>query len=197
MATKKTHYEILGIAQTASVEEIRRAYRGLVRQHHPDLSVDASHESISRINEAWSVLSQPASRRSYDLTLRLSFVQAPVDEPKEYEPISFEPARFPWRGLLGAAVIAIVFVLVAHAFASPPVPRKPDQLLEPGSCVNVDTSRFVFEVMCTETHDAKVVQFIPTDRTCPLSTERYQDRQGMGIACVVRTDVSTQAPPPN
>jgi hypothetical protein len=65
------HYEVLGVAATASTEELRYAYRALARELHPDAAgapVDAQ-EKMSRCNAAWSVLSDPTRRARYDAAL--------------------------------------------------------------------------------------------------------------------------------
>lgn len=61
-------YEVLGLSRTASADEIKRAYRGLARTHHPDVSSDkaqAEHR-FKEINEAYEVLSDPQKRAHYD-----------------------------------------------------------------------------------------------------------------------------------
>jgi molecular chaperone DnaJ len=67
MAAKRDYYEILGVSRTATQEEIRRAYRRLARQYHPDVnkSPDAE-EKFKEINEAYEVLSDPDKRAAYD-----------------------------------------------------------------------------------------------------------------------------------
>jgi hypothetical protein len=74
-----TYYEVLGVAPSASVEEIRRAYLAKARTLHPDVIVGASAELRDRaargmqaVNEAWGVLRDPAKRRAYDSRLRTS-----------------------------------------------------------------------------------------------------------------------------
>ena len=64
-------YHILGVSRTAHVEEIRKRYRTLAKQYHPDLnpSKDAE-EKIKLINIAYNVLSDPDKRRKYDFMLR-------------------------------------------------------------------------------------------------------------------------------
>lgn len=201
MAIKQNHYDVLGVSPRASLDEIRSAYRRLVRQAHPDVSTNSSHASISAINEAWNVLSDPAKRRSFDLSLKTPITESSrasttysYESPSET--IVYPPARFPWRSMLVLAGIGITAVLVLNAFAKPSVPGKPDQLLQPGSCVNIDPTRFAYEVVCSEPHDAEVVQFVAIDRPCPASTLAYLDRQGMGKACVLdtRADTSVQLP---
>lgn len=58
------HYEILGIPRDASAEEIRRAYKRLQRQVHPDLG--GTDGVFILVQAAWEVLSNPASRAAYD-----------------------------------------------------------------------------------------------------------------------------------
>lgn len=60
-------YDVLGVGRDASQEEIQRAYRKLARTYHPDLNKDpAAEERFKDISEAYSVLSDPATRKRYD-----------------------------------------------------------------------------------------------------------------------------------
>ncbi len=66
----KDYYETLGVPRTVSDEEIKRAYRALVRRHHPDLHPEkdkaAQTERVKEINEAYSVLGDKENRAKYD-----------------------------------------------------------------------------------------------------------------------------------
>jgi curved DNA-binding protein CbpA len=64
------YYAILGVTSSASTAEIKRAYRRLARQHHPDLNAQAKDEQIKRLNEAYAVLSDPQKRAAYDERIR-------------------------------------------------------------------------------------------------------------------------------
>jgi DnaJ-class molecular chaperone len=58
------HYSTLGVSRTASPEEIKRAYRKLAMQHHPDRGGD--HNTFAKINEAYDTLSDPNKKANYD-----------------------------------------------------------------------------------------------------------------------------------
>lgn len=61
------YYETLGVAKTASQDEIQRAYRKLAKQHHPDTNKSPDAEKkIKQINEAYEVLKDPEKREQYD-----------------------------------------------------------------------------------------------------------------------------------
>jgi curved DNA-binding protein len=64
----KDYYEILGVARTASADEIKKAFRKLARIHHPDVAKDKAKGEIKfkEINEAYEVLSDPEKRQKYD-----------------------------------------------------------------------------------------------------------------------------------
>ena len=64
----KDFYAILGIAKDASDADIKKAYRKLARQHHPDTNSGnaASEKKFKDISEAYSVLSDPDERQQYD-----------------------------------------------------------------------------------------------------------------------------------
>jgi DnaJ-class molecular chaperone len=60
-----THYETLGVAENASADEIKRAYRKLASQHHPDKGGDV--KKFQEIEEAYRVLSDTQQRQQYDM----------------------------------------------------------------------------------------------------------------------------------
>lgn len=191
MAIRKSHYEVLGVRPNASETEIRNAYRNLARRLHPDVAGSAVHgsQSMSDVNQAWTVLSDVGLRRAYDASIGSETkAQRTTDTAARaaYVVNQGTPARFPWRAMVALAVGGAILVLVLHAFSSPAVPGAPDQLLSSGSCVVISTDLLASEVSCEAPHDAVVSQLIATDRICPTGTEPFRDRQGMGIACVVK-----------
>jgi curved DNA-binding protein len=64
----KDYYESLGVPRTASDAEIKKAFRRLAREFHPDVAKDKkrAEEKFKEINEAYEVLSDPAKRKKYD-----------------------------------------------------------------------------------------------------------------------------------
>ena len=61
----KDYYKTLGISETASQDEIKKAYRSLAKQYHPDRE-HGDESKMSEINEAYNTLSDSASRERYD-----------------------------------------------------------------------------------------------------------------------------------
>jgi molecular chaperone DnaJ len=68
MAATRDYYEVLRVERTASQEDIKRAFRRLAREYHPDVKQDDPHasERFKEINEAYQVLSDPSRRAQYD-----------------------------------------------------------------------------------------------------------------------------------
>src|SRR5579885_3400622 len=67
MAAKRDYYEILGVARTASEEEIKKSFRRLARQYHPDVNKEkGAEERFKEINEAYEVLGDAQKRQAYD-----------------------------------------------------------------------------------------------------------------------------------
>jgi curved DNA-binding protein len=64
----KDYYKVLGVPRTASQEDIKKAFRKLARQYHPDVAKDkkGGEAKFKEINEAYEVLGDPANRAKYD-----------------------------------------------------------------------------------------------------------------------------------
>ncbi|MBU1998659.1 MAG: molecular chaperone DnaJ [Candidatus Omnitrophota bacterium] len=92
MSTTRDYYEILGIKKGASLDEIKKAYRGLALRYHPDRvpseQKKESEEKFKEISEAYAVLSDSQKRSVYD-----QYGHAGVDQKYAYEDI-FKGADF-------------------------------------------------------------------------------------------------------
>ena len=81
----KNYYEILEVSPNASQEVIEKAYRALAKKYHPDVSQKSSESKFKEIAEAYDVLSNPNSRKEYDLRLKLE-----KDDDFRYKKLSEE-----------------------------------------------------------------------------------------------------------
>lgn len=92
MSTKRDYYEILGLKKSATVDEIRKAYREMALKHHPDrVPVDQkkqAEENFKEISEAYAVLSDSNKRALYD-----QYGHSGIDQKYAYEDI-FKGADF-------------------------------------------------------------------------------------------------------
>ncbi len=68
MATELDYYSVLGIERTATDAEVKKAFRRLAQQWHPDVNTEpGAQERFKEINEAYQVLSDPQRRQTYDM----------------------------------------------------------------------------------------------------------------------------------
>jgi molecular chaperone DnaJ len=68
MADKRDYYETLGVGKSASEDDLKKAYRKLAKQYHPDSNQGdkAAEEKFKELNEAYAVLSDPQKKAAYD-----------------------------------------------------------------------------------------------------------------------------------
>jgi curved DNA-binding protein CbpA len=72
----KNYYVVLEVSTDATTKEIKKAYRRLAKEHHPDRNPEKNSEAearIKEINEAYEVLSKPDSRQRHDMMLTLAY----------------------------------------------------------------------------------------------------------------------------
>src|SRR5256712_8945140 len=79
MAASQDYYQVLGVSETASVAEIKKAFRRLAKQHHPDRNPNnpQAADRFKEINEAHDVLSDPDKRKKYDQLRRYGAYAGP------------------------------------------------------------------------------------------------------------------------
>lgn len=66
-ANKRDYYEVLGVSRSATEEEVKKAFRRLAKQYHPDANKEQGAEArFIEVNEAYEVLSDPQKRAAYD-----------------------------------------------------------------------------------------------------------------------------------
>ena len=189
------HYAVLGVPRTASVEDIRRAYRERMRMAHPDsAAARASTTEVTRISEAWSVLSSPARRAAYDAQLSLGSAVGGIDtgprvvgsravDETNLDRV-YPPARFPWRFVLTIIGIGAAILIVLHIMGEPMPERGIDGLVTAGSCLDFDNLGAAYEVPCSGPHQAVARELVPVGSPCDSDTTQARDRQGMGTVCI-------------
>lgn len=97
----ESHYQFLGIAPEADIEEIKTAYRRLSKEYHPDtttLPLKVASQKFIRLREVYNVLSKEETRRFYDWTLaqeaesrRLQQLRSRLEDPYEQDIINYKP----------------------------------------------------------------------------------------------------------
>lgn len=101
---------MLGVASSASREEITRAYRGLAARYHPDKHQgnelkDLAEEKLAELNEAYNTLSDPAKRAAYDRQRGSASPSSPSGQTVVDPPAAFPVGRI--LSLLGLVALLI------------------------------------------------------------------------------------------
>ena len=95
------YYRVLGVARTASQDEIKKAYRKLARKHHPDVNQGnkAAEEKFKQLSGAFEVLSDPKKRAMYDEfgedAAKLGFDPKKADAYRAYRDQASAPSAGP------------------------------------------------------------------------------------------------------
>ena len=186
------HYEVLGVAPTASADEVRRAYLGRARLLHPDRlhglppeRSAAMARAMQDVNEAWRVLRAPASRAAYDERLAGRAPAAPrangarsgrsgrddLDPTPYYQrpegmvdPGVSVVRSLPWIAAL--VVLGAIFVFTAFAGGAGEDSRRTSSDLV-GSCVQSQQGVGVVEVPCDARNEGRVDLVVNRQSQCP------------------------------
>ncbi|PSF34236.1 heat-shock protein [Aphanothece hegewaldii CCALA 016] len=128
-----TYYGILGVHPSASPLEIRRVYRELSKQYHPDtttLSAAVATAKFQRLNEAYATLSNPERRSLYDVRIgysRVNVIQAPpelnkMDQDRWSRSAYLDPTDRPLSGgeifalfIMGGTLVGCLLLAIAVA----------------------------------------------------------------------------------
>ena len=80
----KDYYRIIGLAPTATLAEVKSAYRKRASALHPDRNPSVqAHADFQELQEAYEVLSDAAKRRAFDDNRRRSLIENPIETARE------------------------------------------------------------------------------------------------------------------
>ncbi|HSG13307.1 MAG TPA: J domain-containing protein [Gaiellaceae bacterium] len=103
--TERDYYEVLGVGRDADEAEIKRAFRALARQHHPDVSeAPDAEQRFKEVVEAYEVLSDPERRATYDRFGRAGLRRGGFEPFFDFGSLSDVFAAFFGEDLLGGGV---------------------------------------------------------------------------------------------
>jgi len=90
----RDYYEILGLDERATSDDVKKAYRELAKKYHPDINRSATSEELFKlISEAYEVLSDDAKRMQYDLYRKFEIELSPDGSVKHVPGKSNSPAN--------------------------------------------------------------------------------------------------------
>lgn len=197
----RSHYDTLGVVDSASSADIHAAYKRLARRAHPDAGGDA--RLMAAINEAYRVLGDPGRRALYDSAQRgpvvtsssggahaAGFARDDDDSDVDFVPMAPWQRRLPlWAiAVLGSLFTVFLFTAYASSGQSPTSTTLPavDGTLTIGSCVQEVSGGIVQEIGCGGRRSGVVMDLIPVGGACPPGSYGLRRADGDGYACISR-----------
>ena len=203
MAAAESHYAVLGVAEGAEPDEVRRGYLDMARQLHPDRWIDASptervdvERRMQEVNEAWRVLGNPARRLAYDVERREAGRRRVAPPTAVGERFAFSTGdlftedvppvdlltrlvrALPW--VLVFAALGAIFVFTAYATSDGGErPTGEDDL---GCIVKVDGSAVAAD--CERSAAQRVIVEVDQVGQCPAESEPFQPADGGRALCL-------------
>jgi hypothetical protein len=127
----QNYYDVLNVAQGASEEVIRAAYRALSQKYHPDRNPHnpQAHQRMTEINQAYAVLSDPEKRHHHDVWIARQALQAQVSPEllaRKHSPFTTPPVYLPthqdsmitlnerghgWIWFIGVAILIVMGIV--------------------------------------------------------------------------------------
>lgn len=101
----KTEYQVLALPTGASIEDVKRAYKRLVRSLHPDVNKEPNaQEQFLRVRQAYDILGNEAAKKKYDIALRFAAKQKQAPPKK-----SLAPSLMDYRSPLRCGQITVTY----------------------------------------------------------------------------------------
>jgi curved DNA-binding protein CbpA len=188
-----TLYDLFGVAQDATLDQLRRAYRERVRELHPDANPRAGEDAIRQLNAAWSVLGNLERRREYNATLQ---GPTPRRDPEESPPPQpqpdLDPVHHPFAWMLrpSALIVAVLLtILVVTAYAGSHVSDQSNPSATSSTTATASDASQVgwlinqcflpqpgheVVVPCSNPDSRQVVAVLSSTSPCPAATVAYR-----------------------
>jgi curved DNA-binding protein len=113
-----TYYHILELNPTATADEIKNAWRKLIKQYHEDKNPNnpQAKEKSQEINEAYEVLSNPKKRAKYDAGMN-EYIKAGEERMRRHREAQKQSSRSNDKAFFNFAAVAVIIILIVGIFS--------------------------------------------------------------------------------